>query len=127
MEKIHLEYRDEQIQADFKEELTRERFIVYSKFCCKTNKDSFSSRKKILQPVSRLASLFNEPKDIVGNKLSKEKIHIVQSILPSLKKIRATPSVKRRFSQCKRNIILSSKQRSGSMHRFYSYFLNSDK
>jgi hypothetical protein len=127
MEKIHCQFRDEQIQADFSEDPEQEKYILYSKFRCKSNKSSLSFKKRVMQPTSRLASLFNSPDTVIPCKDSKVKIQIVNSIFPSLKHIKSSPITKNRNQECRRVNMFTSKKRSGSVYRFYNYFLSKAK
>lgn len=123
MEKIHCQFRDEQIQADFSEDPEQEKYILYSKFRCKSNKSSLSFKKRVMQPTSRLASLFNPPDAVIPCKDSREKFQIVNSIFPSLKQIKTSRFTKNRNQECRHVNTFASKKRSGSAYRFYNYFL----
>jgi hypothetical protein len=120
MDKTNYNHKDEQMQADFEDDITQEKYYVYSKLHSKVN----SSRRILIKPTCRITSLFREPSSIMHAEVSKEKIHIVQSILPSFKQIKHISASKKCISQCRRLSSLISKHRNCSIPRLHSFIIS---
>lgn len=124
MDETHSNHKDEQMQADFEDDITQEKYYVYSKLHIKVKERVNSSRRMFIKPTCRITSLFREPSSIMHTEVSKEKIHTVQSILPSFKKIKHISVSKNCISQCKRLSNLISKHRNSSFPRLHSFILS---
>lgn len=124
MEKKQIGYRDEQIQADFEADNRQEKFYILSKLHSRAKVIPNISQKLISQPKIKKANLFLEPISIKRDLGYKEKLQIVQNILPSAKRIKHTSTPQGRGVQFKHPNRIISKQHNTSVYRFYSFFLS---
>lgn len=124
MEKKPIRYRDEQIQADFESDKKQGKFYIFSKLHSRAKEIPNLSQKLISQPKTKIANLFLEPINIKRDLGYKEKLQIVQSILPSTKRIKHTSTPQGRGVQFKHPNRIVSKHHSTSVYRFYSFFLS---